>query len=217
MAPPAPAFLRSCNSLPPTPLEVERAPRPGQKGREMRPGWRSTRNSKLGRRESPRRWTWAARRQPCAGRSIERQRGGFRKATTVTRDREFIQQQQQQRITRKNWSTLLIVRSRGQRRKGQSRLSHAWAEERPGRMRHGRRGRALNMDGHQSRPPHHKLSLPLASMRRGVAGTIKKLTCGVPKASPPLTPPTAMRKHAAPGVVAPHAHVTHGTRHPPTN
>ena len=92
-----------------------------------------------------------------------------------------------------HWSTLLIVRSRGQRRKGQSRLSHAWAEERPGRMRHGRRGRALNMDGHQSRPPHHKLSLPLASMRRGVAGTIKKLTCGVPKASPPLTPPTAMR------------------------
>ena len=83
-------------------------------------------------------------------------------------------------------------------------------------MRHGRRGRALNMDGHQSRPPHHKLSLPLASMRRGVAGTIKKLTCGVPKASPPLTPPTAMQKHAAPGVVAPHAHVTHGTEHTPT-
>ena len=90
MGPPAPAFLRSCNSLPPTPLEVERAPRPGQKGRKMRPGWRSTRNSKLGRRESPRRWTWAARRQPCAGRSIERQRGGFRKATTITRIREFI-------------------------------------------------------------------------------------------------------------------------------
>ena len=63
-------------------------------------------------------------------------------------------------------------------------------------MRHGRRGRALNMDGHQSRPPHHKLSLPLASMRRGVAGTIKRLACGAPKASPPLTPPTAMRKHA---------------------
>ena len=72
------------------------------------------------------------------------------------------------------------------------------------------------MDGHQSRPPHHNLSLPLASMRRGVAGTIKKLTCGVPKASPPLTPPTAMQKHAAPGVVAPHAHVTHGTEHTPT-
>ena len=49
------------------------------------------------------------------------------------------------------------------------------------------------MDGHQYRPPHHKLSLPLASMRRGVAGTIKKLTCGAPKASPPLTPPTAMQ------------------------
>ena len=80
-------------------------------------------------------------------------------------------------------------------------------------MRHGRRGRALNMDGHQSRPLHHKLSLPLASMRRGVAGTIKSLTCGAPKASPPLTPPTAMRQHAVPGVVAPHAHVTHGTKH----
>ena len=33
-------------------------------------------------------------------------------------------------------------------------------------MRHGRRGRALNMDGHQSRPPHQRLSLPLASMRQ---------------------------------------------------
>ena len=78
-------------------------------------------------------------------------------------------------------------------------------------------GGARSMDGHQSRPPHHNLSLPLASMRRGVAGTIKKLTCGVPKASPPHTPPTAMQKHAAPGVVAPHAHVTHGTQntHPP--
>ena len=64
--------------------------------------------------------------------------------------------QQQQGDTRIHWSTLLIVRSRGQRRKGQSRLFHAWAEERPGRMRHGRRGCALNMDGHQSRPPHHK-------------------------------------------------------------
>ena len=51
-------------------------------------------------------------------------------------------------------------------------------------MRHGRRGRALNMDGHQSRPPHHKLSLPLASMRRGVAGTIKRLHVGHQR--PPL-------------------------------
>ena len=75
------------------------------------------------------------------------------------------------------------------------------------------KGARAYMDGHQSRPPHHKLSLPLASMRRGVAGTIKRLTCGAPKASPPLTPPTAMRKHAVPGVVAPHAHVTHGTKH----
>ena len=76
--------------LPPTPLEVERAPRPGQKGREMRPGWRSTRNSKLGRRESPRRWTWAARRQPCAGRSIERQRGGFESKRNSQHLRHFI-------------------------------------------------------------------------------------------------------------------------------
>ena len=48
----------------------------------------------------------------------------------------FTQQQQQQRATRIYWSALLIVRSRGQRRKGQSRLSCARAEERPGRMRH---------------------------------------------------------------------------------
>ena len=33
---------------------------------------------------------WAARRQPCAGRSIERQRGGSRKATTITRIRDTI-------------------------------------------------------------------------------------------------------------------------------
>ena len=83
------------------------------------------------------------------------------------------------RTTRIHWSATGLCG--GQRRKGQPRLSHAWAEERPGRMRHGRRGRALNMDGHQSRPPHHNLSLPLASMRRGVAGTIKRSTCGVPK------------------------------------
>ena len=49
--------IHASSSLPPTPLKVERAPRPGQKGREMRPGWRSTRNSKPGRRESPRRST----------------------------------------------------------------------------------------------------------------------------------------------------------------
>ena len=39
-------------------------------------------------------------------------------------------------------------------------------------MRHGKWGREHSMDGHQSRPPHHNLSLPLASMRRGAAGTI---------------------------------------------
>ena len=59
------------------------------------------------------------------------------------------------------WRCRFLHADTGQRRKGQSRLSHACAEERPGRMRHaGRRGRALNMDGHQSRPPHHNLSLP---------------------------------------------------------
>ena len=34
---------------------------------------------------------WAARRQPCAGRSIERQRGGSRKATTITRRSHIIE------------------------------------------------------------------------------------------------------------------------------
>ena len=32
-----------------------------------------------------------------------------------------------------------------------------------------------------------------AGAQVALAGTIKRLTCGAPKASPPLTPPTAMR------------------------
>ena len=59
-------------------------------------------------------------------------------------------------------STLLIVRSRGQRRKGQSRLSHAWAEERPGRMRHGRRGRAQH--GWASVPPTASQSIAASNV-----------------------------------------------------
>ncbi len=58
-----------------------------------------------------------------------------------------------------------------QRRKGQSRLSRTWAEERPGRMRHGRRGRALNMDGHQSRPPHHVCRPRSARFIKGITHT----------------------------------------------
>ena len=71
------------------------------------------------------------------------------------------QQQQQQRTTRMYWSALLIVRSRGQRRKGQSRLSRAWAEERPGRMRHGRWGRA---HGWASVPPTASQSIATSSV-----------------------------------------------------
>jgi len=59
-------------------------------------------------------------------------------------------------------SALLIVRSRGQRRKGQSRQSHAWAEERPGRMRHGRRGRAQH--GWASVPPTASQSIAASSV-----------------------------------------------------
>ena len=51
--------------------------------------------------------------------------------------------------------------SRGQRRKGQSRLSRAWAEERPGRMRHGSRGRA---HGWASVPPTASQSIAASSV-----------------------------------------------------
>ena len=68
---------------------------------------------------------------------------------------------QQQRTTRIYWSALLIVRSRGQRRKGQSRLSCARAEERPGRMRHGRWGRA---HGWASVPPTASQSIAASSV-----------------------------------------------------
>ena len=85
-------------------------------------------------------------------------------------------------------------------------------------MRHGRRGRALNMDGHQSRPPHHKLSLPLASMRRGVAGTIKRLHVGHQR--PPLPshhqlPCGSMRSRAS----SRHMRMSHTgpNTHPPTH
>ena len=71
-----------------------------------------------------------------------------RKVTTTTTTTNYLQ----------TLVRLLIVRFSSQRRKGQSRPSHAWAEERPGRMRHGRWGSA-SMDGHQSRPPHHNLRL----------------------------------------------------------
>ena len=71
------------------------------------------------------------------------------------------QQQQQQRTTRIYWSALLIVRSRGQRRKGQSRLSCARAEERPGRMRHGRWGRA---HGWASVPPTASQTIAASSV-----------------------------------------------------
>ena len=71
------------------------------------------------------------------------------------------QQQQQQRTNRIYWSALLIVRSRGQRRKGQSRLSRAWAEERPGRMRHGRWGRA---HGWASVPPTASQTIAASSV-----------------------------------------------------
>ena len=70
--------------------------------------------------------------------------------------------QQQQRDTRIHRSALLIVRSRGQRRKGQSRLSHAWAEERPGRMRHGRRERAQH--GWASVPPTASQSIAASNV-----------------------------------------------------
>ena len=73
----------------------------------------------------------------------------------------YLQQQQQQRTTRIYWSALLIVRSRGQRRKGQSRLSCARAEERPGRMRHGRWGRA---HGWASVPPTASQSIAASSV-----------------------------------------------------
>ena len=67
----------------------------------------------------------------------------------------------EQRATRIYWSALLIVRSRGQRRKGQSRLSRAWAEERPGRMRHGRWGRA---HGWASVPPTASQTIAASSV-----------------------------------------------------
>ena len=73
----------------------------------------------------------------------------------------YNRQQQQQRTTRIYWSALLIVRSRGQRRKGQSRLSRAWAEERPGRMRHGRWGRA---HGWASVPPTASQTIAASSV-----------------------------------------------------
>ena len=59
------------------------------------------------------------------------------------------------------WSALLIVRSRGQSRKGQSRLSRAWAEERPGRMRHGSWGRA---HGWASVPPTASQTIAASSV-----------------------------------------------------
>ena len=56
---------------------------------------------------------------------------------------------------------LLIVRFSSQRRKGQSRLSRAWAEERPGRMRHGRWGRA---HGWASVPPTASQTIAASSV-----------------------------------------------------
>ena len=53
------------------------------------------------------------------------------------------------------------MRSRGQRRKGRSRLSRAWAEERPGRMRHGSWGRA---HGWASVPPTASQTIAASSV-----------------------------------------------------
>ena len=96
-----------------------------------------------------------------------------------------------QRTTRIHWSALLIVRSRGQRRKGQSRLSCARAEERPGRMRHGRWGRA---HGWASVPPTASQTIAASSVDAAWgSGHHHEAHMRGTGSVPPYAPPAAMR------------------------
>ena len=131
------------------------------------------------------------------------------------RDEFSHNRKQQKRATRIYWSALLIVRSRGQRRKGRSRLSRAWAEERPGRMRHGSWGRAhgwasvpptasqtiaassvdaawgsghhheTRMRGTRSVPPQTRHQLPCGSMRTQASPHHMRMSHTGPNTHPP--------------------------------